>query len=309
MKLFVLDLMNLAFRAYYGGTKNLTRSDGQPTSVVFGMALAITALLREHSPDYVIVAADSKGKTFRHDMYAGYKANRNVAPDDFSIQLPAVLNLIDSFGFKTVRIPGVEADDLIASIAYKFSGFTKSTAYYGNLVGQEPQHIGTADEVMQVVIVSSDKDCMQMINDNVSMLKPLNGGGYEPISYAGVLKKFDVGPSQVIDCQALIGDAVDCVPGVKGIGEKTAAKLIKSYGTLEGVYANLHLIPSKMAQKLHAEKEMAFLSKSLVTMKKDIPIDVTLDEIRVSKNIFNQAKLQEFYKEYEFFSLMNVSTD
>lgn len=309
MKLFILDLMNLAFRAYYGGTKNLTRSDGQPTSVVFGMALAINALLREHNPDFVVVAADSKGKTFRHDMYSGYKANRGEAPDDFTVQIPAVLTLIDAFGFKTIRVPGVEADDLIASLAAKFSGLTKSTAYYGNIQGQEPQYIGTSDETMEVVIVSSDKDCMQMVNDHVSMLKPLNGGGYEPISYAGVLKKFDVAPSQVVDCQALIGDAVDCVPGVKGIGEKTAAKLIKSFGTLEGVYANLHLIPGKIGQKLHADREMAFLSKSLVTMKKDIPIDVTLDEIRVSKNIFNQAKLQEFYKEYEFYSLVNVSTD
>jgi DNA polymerase-1 len=215
----------------------------------FGVVKIINRILQDHNPDYVVVASDPGGKVFRHDMYPLYKSNRSTKPCEFEEQIETVARIISAYGFPLVKVPNFEADDIIGSIAKKFA----------------------APDLM-VTIVSGDKDFMQLINKNVRLLRVTNDGDFF-CDEQGVMARFGCTPAQVIDCLAIMGDSSDTVPGVKGIGEKGAAKLIQQFGSLEAIYEHLGTnaystpITPKMAAKLHADHEMALLSKSLVTIK------------------------------------------
>ncbi len=287
-KLFIIDAMAMAFRNFHAfGQRPLMTSSGIHTSAVFGSALFMTKLLEDEKPDMVIVATDSKEKTFRHDIYPAYKANRTEMPADLADQLPYFFELFAAMGIPVLRQPGMEADDLIGSICRKF-----------------------ADVGTHCYIVSGDKDFMQLVNDRVSIYAPKKNEPALIVSYDGVREKFGCKPDQVIDVLALIGDTSDNVPGVHGIGDKGAAKLIGDFHTLEGIYANIDEIKNnKLKNALTADKDNAFLSRTLVTIKIDIPLDVSSEEMKLNPDALANEKLLDLFTRMEFRGLTNKIKD
>jgi DNA polymerase-1 len=287
-KLFIIDAMAMAFRNYHAfGQRPLMTSSGIHTSAVFGSAMFMIKLLEDEKPDMVIVATDSKEKTFRHDMYPAYKANRTEMPADLADQLPYFFELFAAMGIPVLRQPGMEADDLIGSICNKF-----------------------ASPLTHCYIVSGDKDFMQLVSDRVFLYAPKKN---EPALIVGtnqVRERFGCTPSQVIDVLALIGDTSDNVPGVHGIGDKGAAKLIADYHNLEGIYQNLEDIKNaKIKNALVADRDKAFLSKKLVTIKIDIPLDVRTDEMNLNSDALANEKLLDLFTRMEFRALSGKVKD
>jgi DNA polymerase-1 len=222
-RLFVIDAMALAYRSYFAfGRSSLATSRGRPTGAIYGSAMFLNKLISEQRPDYLVAATDSHEKTFRHDMYEAYKGTRDKMPDELTAQIPEIFKLFGHFRCKMVRVPGVEADDIIATIARAFGG---------------PD--------VEAYIVSGDKDFLQLVDEHVKVLAPKKNEEALLIDIAGVKERYGVTPAQVVDMLALVGDTVDNVPGVSGIGEKGAAKLIETYGSLDGIYAHLGDITAK----------------------------------------------------------------
>jgi DNA polymerase-1 len=286
-KLMVIDTQNLIFRAYYGFSRYAYLShNGKPTFMAYGMAMAMNRLIRDYQPDYVIMAREGGGKTARHVAFPTYKSGRKETPDDFKSQIDDVEAMLTAYGIMSIKVPQVEADDIIGTLATRF-----------------------ASDDLNVYIVSGDKDFMQMINKNTHIIRHANDG-YEIVGAEGVKAKFGCSPDKVVECMAIIGDAADAIPGVKGIGEKGAAGLIELFGTLEGVYENLGSIKPKMAEKLEKSKDMAFLSRELVTITKDIPFELNLEDCAVSEDIFSRPEVISFYESMGFKSLLpNVKED
>jgi DNA polymerase-1 len=283
LRLFVIDAMALAFRSYHAfGARPLTTSAGIPTSAVYGTAVFLLKLIDEEKPDYLVIATDSKEPTFRHQMYPQYKANRKEMPEDLARQLPYLFRLFDALNCKLLKQPGVEADDLIGSLVKQHS---------------------TPDLVSY--IVSGDKDFMQLINHNIFLYSPKKAEPAQIVGIAGVHEKFSCGPEHVVDALALIGDTADNVPGVNGIGDKGAAKLIGAFGSLEGIYEHLDEIKNdKQRENLRASREAAFLSRELLKIKTDIDLEHALDDMKFDhdKAIANERLLQLF-EELEFRTL------
>ena len=216
-KVFLVDGSGYIFRAYFG-IRPLTSKKGVPTNAVYGFATMLMKLIKEQKPKYLAIAFDTKEKTFRHELYDQYKANRPPAPDDLVPQFPLIHQLVDALQIPRLVIPGFEADDLLGTMAKK-----------------------ATDAGHDVVIVTGDKDLMQLVTPNVTILDEMRGahkGGKGWVDAAAVEEKFGVPPHQVIDVLALMGDSSDNVPGVRGIGQKTAALLIQEYGSVENVLAN-----------------------------------------------------------------------
>lgn len=287
-KLFIIDAMAMAFRNYHAfGQRPLMTSSGIHTSAVFGSAMFMMKLIEDEKPDMVIVATDSKEKTFRHEIYSDYKANRTDMPEDLAGQLPYFFELFSAMGIPVLRQPGMEADDLIGSICKKFAG-SKTHCF----------------------IVSGDKDFMQLINQSVYMYAPKKNEPAMIIGSQGVRDKFGCQPEQVIDVLALIGDTSDNVPGVHGIGDKGAAKLISEYGTLEGIYKNLDNISNtKLKNALQADRDNAFLSRTLVTIKTDITLDVSESEMALNSDALANEKLLDLFTKLEFRGLTTKIKD
>lgn len=287
-RLFIIDFMAMAFRNFHAFSRNpLSTASGFPTSSIFGCSQFLMKLLNDEKPEYIIAACDSPEKTFRHDIYPKYKANRSEMPEDLSKQLPALFRLLETMNIKIYSEPGFEADDIIGSMCVQW-----------------------AKEDLDIYIVSGDKDFMQLIKPGVTLYAPKKAGKVSIIGVDGVKEYFGVTPEQVIDTQALIGDGIDNVPGVPGIGAKGAAKLINDFGTLDEIYKNLDSITNKR-QKLGLEenKELAYLSKTLVTIKTDMPLPITLDQIKVdSTKSGANSDLLSFYKEMEFNALATKIT-
>jgi DNA polymerase-1 len=279
-KLFVIDAMAMAFRNHYAfGMRPLTTSSGEPTSAIFGSAIFMNKLIQDHQPDYLVIATDTKQPTFRHVRYPAYKANRDDMPEDLVLQLPNFFKLFEAYGIPTLRFPGFEADDIIGTIAKQM-----------------------AQDDLEIYIVSGDKDFMQLINDKVFLFTPKKGGETALIDRKGVELKFGVEPEKVIDVLAIMGDASDNVPGVFGIGEKGAAKLIQAYGSLDGVYENLTKITAKRQREgLESSRENAFLSKELVTIKTDMDLGIKLEDLVCDiKTTLANNDLLTFFEELEF---------
>jgi DNA polymerase-1 len=277
----MIDGMSLVFRAYHAMYRTgLTNTDGEPTGAVFGFANILTSLLDKYDPKHILVVYDTSAPTFRNDMYDAYKANRAEFPEDLGPQLLKIKEMMTLFGIPQMELDGFEADDLIATLADKAS-----------------------QKEIDSYCLTSDKDYYQLVTEHIKILKPATkGGGLEVVDYPEVREKFGVRPDQVIDVQALIGDAVDNIPGVKGIGIKTAFPLIEKYESLEGVYENIDEITSKSVKaKLIEHKEMAFLSKQLVTLKKDCPIEFNFDEFEFKNTKFDE--LDKFFAHEGFRTL------
>jgi DNA polymerase-1 len=287
-RLFIIDAMAMAFRNYHAfGQRPLITSSGIPTSAVFGSAMFMTKLIEDEKPDLIIVATDSKEKTFRHDLYPEYKANRTEMPQDLADQLPYFFELFSAMGIPVLRQPGVEADDIIGSICKKF-----------------------ASPDIHCFIVSGDKDFMQLVGSTVYMYAPKKNEPALIIDETGVFEKFGCKPTQVIDVLALIGDSSDNVPGVHGIGDKGAAKLIAEYNSLDGIYKHVDSISNiKLRNALLADRENAFLSRDLVTIKTDINLDVGPDELRLTPDALANQQLLELFTKLEFRGLTTKIKD
>jgi len=280
-KFILVDGMSMVFRAYHAMIKSgLKNTKGEPTGAIFGFSNIITALIEKENPERMAVVFDTSEPTFRHNMYVEYKANRAEFPEELAPQLIRIKELIKLMGIPQIEAHGYEADDIIGTLA-------KESSANG----------------IEVYCLTADKDFYQLVDDHITIFKPARKGeDIELVSYDGVKEKFGVRPDQVIDVQALIGDSVDNVPGVKGVGEKTAIPLIQKYGNIENLYDNISELPENaMKRKLIDNKEMAFLSKTLVTIKIDVPLDFTIDSCFVTD--VNFAELDTFFDEMGFRTL------
>jgi DNA polymerase-1 len=269
---YLVDGSGYIFRAYHA-LPPLTRSDGTPTNAVLGFSNMIWKLLTETDADHIAVIFDAGRKTFRDQIYDKYKANRSEPPDELIPQFGLIREATRAFNLPCVEMDGYEADDLIATYA---------------------DH--AVAEGADVTIVSSDKDLMQLIRDGIKMWDPMKN---RPIGPAEVMEKFGVEPAMVIDVQALCGDSTDNVPGVPGIGVKTAAELLKTYGTLENLLASADQIKQpKRRESLIANAELARISKQLVTLKHDVPVEHKLADF--FRHEIDRDKLYGFLKTNEF---------
>ena len=276
----LVDGSTYIFRAYHALPPLTRKSDGFPVGAISGFCNMLDKLVREEKEKkgitHLVVVFDASGKTFRNEIYPEYKANRSEAPEDLIPQFPVIRKATSAFSIPAVELLGYEADDLIASYA------------------EEAQKHN-----MKVTIVSSDKDLMQLVSDNVSMLDTMKGRVFKK---EDVFDKFGVYPEKVIDVQSLAGDSVDNIPGIPGIGIKTAALLINEYGDLDGLFENSEKIKQKKRRENIIEFEnQAYLSKKLVTLKNDVPLPIPIKET-VLKEI-NAEKLISFLKEMEFKTL------
>ncbi|HRP01978.1 MAG TPA: DNA polymerase I [Candidatus Kapabacteria bacterium] len=279
-KVYLIDAMSLVFRAYHAmGNTSLKNNDGMPTGAIFGFTNIITSLLEKEKPEYMAIIFDRSEPTFRHISYPPYKQNREAFPEDLSLQMPLIKELIDNLSIFQYEEAGFEADDIIGSIAKKIAN----------------------DETL-VYCVTSDKDYYQLVDTNIKVFKPgSKGEDFQIIDFKEVEEKFGVSPDKVIDVMGLIGDAVDNIPGVKGVGEKTAIPLIQRYGTMEYLYSNLNEIDKKsLFDKLSSNKDIAFLSKELVTIKTDMYLETTLDDLQLQKPKYDELDL--------FFQKVGINT-
>lgn len=277
-RLFIIDSMAMAFRNYHA-IRPLTTSQGIPVNAVYGSLMFLWSLIEREKPDYLAFATDSQEKTFRHQLYDAYKANRKEMPEDLAAQLPYLFRLFSAFQAPLLKEGGLEADDLI-----------------GSLVSQN------ASSDLHCYIVSGDKDFMQLINDDICLYSPKKGNEVVIVGREGVYDKFGCSPEQVIDILALMGDSSDNVPGVHGIGDKGAAKLIQDFQSLDGIYQNLDRITNARQKKgLEDNKDRAYLSQQLVTIKRDCTMHFTLDQLACNpETALANPELLQFLEELEF---------
>ncbi len=262
--LYVIDGYGLIFRAYYAFMRTPIKTrDGVNASAVFGFFRVLLSLVKTYKPHYLAVALDSRTATFRDEIYAQYKANRQETPDDLKAQFPWVEEIMVALGLPLLRVNGFEADDLMATLAR---------------VCTEQQR--------PCVIVSADKDMLQLVRDGVSILRPSREGGFSEVGRQEVFEDKGVWPEQILDYLSLLGDASDNVPGVSGVGEKTAAKLLADFMTMDKIYQNLEQVQAKgVREKLAAGREAAILSRSLVTLRDDVPMPMACRDQEAANGI------------------------
>lgn len=280
-KIVILDVMSLAYKAYFAFiTRPLKTKAGEPTSAVYGFLTQLIKILEETKPDAVVAAFDSKEKTFRHTMYPAYKSNRAEMPEDMVPQIGRIREVIEAFNIPVMIQPGLEADDL--------AGITASA---GSKIGYN------------VILLSPDKDYIQLINENVTILRPVRGSNeFEELTPTLVREKYGFEPLQIIDYLALIGDSSDFIPGVPGIGEKTALPLIQKYGTIEAIYDNIESVtPAGVKGKLEKGKESAFLSKQLITIVTEGELSFDLSEAHLLEPDID--RIERLFSDLEFRNL------
>ena len=271
-QIILVDGSSFLFRAYHAIREPLTTSTGQTTHAVFGTINMLRSLAKQYQPVRLAVVMDAKGKTFRNDMYPAYKANRPPMPDDLRVQLDYVKQIIPALGITLVSVPGVEADDVIGTLATEAS-----------------------KRDFHTVIVSSDKDLAQLVSAQVEMVDTMKNTRLDP---DGVAEKFGVPPAQIVDYLALMGDSSDNIPGIPGVGPKTAVKWLTEFGSLEGVKAQADEIAGKVGESLRENLAQLELSRQLATLKCDVALTLSLDDLRVQPA--DTAKLRALYTELEF---------
>ena len=278
--LYLIDGSSYIFRAYYA-IRRLSTSKGFPTNAVYGFASMIFKFLKDYKPAYLGIVFDAKGDTFRNEMYPLYKANRGAPPEDLVPQFDKIFEVVDAFNIPQFRMEGFEADDIMGTIArdYERRG-------------------------IDVVLVTGDKDFTQLVSDKVTLLDTMKN---KETLTKDVIEKYGVPPDRVTDVFALMGDQVDNIPGVKGIGEKTAIGLIKSFGSLDNLLQNLDDLAEKQRTLITEKKGDALLSKELVTIKTDIDLDMELDKFRYEG--FDKSKLRSLFDELEFKNLLRELGD
>ena len=271
-EIYLIDGSAYIYRAYHA-TGGLSNSKGFPTGAIFGFTNMLVKTLKEKAPKRIAVVFDSPQPTFRHEMYKDYKANRPPMPEDLGRQIPKIKEVVDAYRVPSLSFPGFEADDIIATIASR-----------------------AAQKGWDVVIVSGDKDLMQLVGDRVRMWDPQRNKLYDA---AAVKKKFGVEPGRVLDLLALMGDSSDNVPGVPGVGAKTAARLIDEFGSLDRIYASLDKISrKKLRENLTNYKDKALLSRDLVRLNKEVPLKQGLEDLVAVER--DSARLRDLFEELEF---------
>ncbi|MBE7021462.1 MAG: DNA polymerase I [Ruminococcaceae bacterium] len=282
-KLLIIDGNSIANRAFYG-IRPLTTKEGIPTNAVFGFLNIVLKVIDEEKPDYITVAFDVSKKTFRNDMYDLYKANRSGMPDDLAAQMPILKEVLDALNISHIGLEGYEADDLIGTVSKKCES-----------------------ENISCRILTGDRDDLQLCSDTTTVLLVTTQGGKTqtvPYNPEAVVFKYGVTPKEFIDLKGLMGDSSDNIPGVKGVGEKTAITLISEFKSIEKLYENIDspIIKKAAREKLIADKEMAYLSKELATIKTDVPIALSLENFRASSpsdkalELFKRLELNSFIK-------------
>ncbi len=278
-KILVVDGNSILNRAFYG-IRLLTNKDGLPTNAVYGMVTILSKHLETLAPDYCAVAFDLKEPTFRHKMYEGYKANRKGMPDELAAQLPYAKECVRDMGFEVIEIPGFEADDILGTLA-----------------------ANAETEGVRAYLLTGDRDSLQLISDTTHVLLATNKDTVE-FGRDEFMEKYGISPEQFVDVKALMGDSSDNIPGVAGIGEKTALKLISEFGSLDGVYEKYGestLIPSVKA-KLDAGKDSAYMSKTLATIIKDAPVPNDFESLK--NEGMRSRELRELFEKLEFSALI-----
>jgi len=278
-KLYVIDGSSYLYRAFYA-LGRLSNSRGLPTQAIFGFAQMIQKVMREMQPDYVCMVFDAPGPTFRHELYGPYKATRQKMPEDLAVQVPYIKKLVALQGIPHLEKEGYEADDIIAALARQ-----------------------AREEGIEVVIVSGDKDLHQLIED--PHIRQWDAQNDRLFTEAEVKEKFGIHPEQMGDFLALMGDSSDNVPGVKGVGEKTARQLLQKWGSLEAIYENIdEVTPPSVQKKLKENRDLAFLSRKLVSFPRDAPMDAAPEELVPSQPEW--MDLLQLYDELEFKKLAEV---
>ena len=283
-KLFLLDAYALIYRSYYAFIKNpRINSKGQNTSAIMGFCNTLNEVLEKEKPTHIGVAFDPHGPTFRNEAYPAYKAQREETPEDIRMSVPIIKDILRAYRIPILQVDGYEADDVIGTLALKLSGNA----------GEK------AESDISVYMLTPDKDYGQLVRKNVFIFRPRHGGGYETMSPETVCQKYSISSTdQVIDLLALMGDSADNFPGCPGVGEKTAAKLIEQFGTVENMLAHTDQIKGKLREKVEAAVEDIKMSKFLATIKTDVPIDMKLDELKLSEP--DEAKLRKLFMDLEF---------
>ena len=278
-KIVLVDGNNLLFRSYYATAYSgnfMTNSKGFPTNGLYGLVNMLNKIIKEENPKYMLVAFD-KGKTFRHEKYKEYKDGRIKMPEDLGKQFVVAKELLPKMGIKCFEIDNYEADDIIGSYAKIIS-----------------------DTNNEGLIVSSDKDLLQLIDKN-NTVKLLKSKDYIMMTEEEFKKEYGIDPVKMIDLKGLMGDSSDNIPGVKGIGEKTALKLLQKYDSIEGIYENIDDISGSTKDKLVEGKESAFMSKDIATIYKEVPLEYKLDDLKYSGPT---SELEAMYRELEFYSFL-----
>ena len=253
-RLFILDGPGFLFRAYHA-LPYLSTSRGMPVNAILGMSTMLWKLLREEQPDYFAVAWDPPGPTFREEKFAAYKETRAATPDDLRRQIPVVMQLFEALRLPVLEVPGFEADDVLGTVVDRARA-----------------------QDLDVVLVTSDKDMLQLVGPRVRVLAPGARAGEQVLYDADkVREKWGVGPEQIPDLLALMGDSIDNIPGVPGVGQKTAVKLIGQFGSVDGLYEHLTLVPGKLRETLAANRKQALLSRELATVSTRVPLPEDLE--------------------------------
>lgn len=280
--LYLIDGHALAYRMYFaltagGSSQRWVNSKGEPTAGIYGFARELIRVLEQEKPEYLAVAFDV-GKTFRDTIFPEYKATREKMPDDLRSQIERIRSMVDMFHIPRLEMDGYEADDVLGSVAKL-----------------------AAEQGLGVKIITGDRDLLQLVNERTAVY--LAGDDQTYITDADVVKKLGVRPGQVVDYKAIVGDTSDNIPGVKGVGEKTAVALLEKFETLDAIYANLDQVEKRWQGKFEASKETAYMSRDLARIETNLKLKFNLEEAKVTP--FDGAKLEEFFKEMEFKTLVS----
>lgn len=255
-RLFIIDGSSLIYRAFHAIPSTFTNSSGMPTNAVYGFIQSLRKILKDFRPGYIAIAFDVKGPSFRHGIFTEYKATRPAMPDLLSVQIPYIKKAVEALRVPALEMESFEADDVIATLVKKVE----------------------SEEGIRVAVVTGDKDMYQLVDEKTVILDYLTEKEYGPTE---VVEKFGVGATLIRDMLGLAGDSIDNIPGVPGVGPKTASKLVKEFGTLENIYENLDSVKGvKLKENLQNFREQAFLSRELATLHPDIPLQCSLEDLR-----------------------------
>ena len=278
-RLIIIDGNSIINRAFYA-LPDMTNSEGLHTNAVYGFTRMLFKIIDDYKPTHISVAFDKKAPTFRHKEYADYKAGRKKMPDELGQQLQPLKELLDAFNIHRMEMAGYEADDLIGTVAK---------------MGE--------DNDFEVYIVTGDKDAIQLASNKTTTLITKKGvGEVEEYNYDSVVERYEMTPTQFIDLKGLMGDKSDNIPGVPGIGEKTGIKLIKEFSSIENIIENIDQLKGSVKKKIEENKEQAIFSKKLATIIRDVPIEISLDEL--SYGDYDKKAVIEEFKKFGFTTLI-----
>ena len=279
MKTFlIIDTFNFLHRAYHALPLTFRDVAGEPVNAVYGVSSMLINLLDTIHPQYAVSALDSKEPNFRAEKFVSYKAHRKPMENELSVQIPKVIEIMGAFGIKNISIPGYEADDIIGTLVKKFS------------------------KDVQLIVISNDRDLWQLTPYGAKIMIPDKNGSFFYIDNITAKEKFQLDPTQIVDYKGLRGDPSDNIPGVYGIGDKTAKLLLDKYSSIENLYANINSVtPESLRKKLVENYEQALLSKQLATIDLEAPLTIDLEECAYSD--FNRGRVKNLFEKYNFKSL------